>query len=397
MTPAPLALDDADLARCVSCGLCLPACPTWRVTGEERASPRGRIAAMRAVEWDGAPVDAAFEQVMEACVQCRGCEPACPAFVPFGHLMEGAREALHRYRRRSRPLGRRFAEWAGYRVLLPHHQLLLAATWVIWLLQRLRLVPRRLGVPPLRLRSLVRPLRSSPEGGETVVLFPGCVMDAWMRDVHRSSGRVIEAAGAAVRFPGRGADCCGALHLHAGRVDEASRLAARAVASMGGSDPVVVDSAGCAAAMKDYGRLLGTPEAAAFAARVREIDEWLAGRHLPLRPGGGRVVVQDPCHLRHVQRAEAGVRAVLGPAYEIVETDDGGLCCGAGGAYAALEPGLAGAIRDRKVEALERAGGPGALVASANPGCILYLRAAGVDARHPVELLAEALEEEPRG
>lgn len=396
-----LPLHDDDLARCVSCGLCLPACPTWRVTGLEMASPRGRIAAMRAVQWDGAPMDAEFERMMDECVQCRGCEPACPAFVPFGHLMEGARAALRRAgpgRSLFRSPARRLAEWLGYRVVLPRHRLLVWLSWVLWLLQRVRLLPRRLGVPPLRAGSLARPLRASaaPGRGDEVLLFPGCVMDAWMRDTHRAAVRVLGAAGGAARLPGRGADCCGALHAHAGRLDEARRLAARVVASMPGNAPVLVDSAGCAAAMKDYGRVLGTPEAAAFSARVREVHEWLAGRAVTgLRPVGRSVVVQDPCHLRHVQRSEGAVRAVLGRAYDLIETDDAGLCCGAGGAYAVLQPGLAGRIRERKVAALERAGGPRPTVASANPGCVVYLRAAGVDARHPLDLLAAALEVTP--
>jgi len=283
--------------------------------------------------------------------------------------------------------------------VLPRHRVLLVLTWLAWALQRLRLLPRRgpRALPPLSARSLARPLRSSSGAGDAVVLFTGCVMDAWMRDVHRCAVDVVEAAGAAVRFPGRGGDCCGALHVHAGRLDHARALARRVMASMVGDAPILVDSAGCGAAMQDYGRLLGTAEAEAFAARVVDIDTWLAGRTLPLRSGGGSVVVQDPCHLRNAQRAEGRVRDVLGAAYSIVETDDEGLCCGAGGAYAALQPGLSGAIRDRKVAAIAHVGGEGAVVASANPGCLLHLRAAGVDARHPVELLAAALARGERG
>jgi glycolate oxidase iron-sulfur subunit len=146
--------------------------------------------------------------------------------------------------------------------------------------------------------------------------------------------------------------------------------------------------------MKDYGRLLDTDEARAFSARVHDFAEWLVAQGLPpLRARGRVVVVQDPCHLRHVQRSHGAVRTALAKAYELRDTDDEGLCCGAGGAYAALEPQLAMAIRDRKVEALRRAA-PGAVVASANPGCMLHLRAAGVDARHPADLLAEALDDE---
>jgi glycolate oxidase iron-sulfur subunit len=183
--------------------------------------------------------------------------------------------------------------------------------------------------------------------------------------------------------------------VHAGRTEEARRLARRVITSMPGDAPVVVDSAGCGAAMKDYGRLLGTEEARAFAARVRDFSEWLAERGGPrVRRTGVPVVVQDPCHLRHVQGTAGAVRDVLAPAYDLRDTDDDGLCCGAGGAYNALQPELAAEIRDRKVAAIRRAGAADdVLVASANPGCAMHLAAAGLDVRHPAELLADALDE----
>ena len=146
--------------------------------------------------------------------------------------------------------------------------------------------------------------------------------------------------------------------------------------------------------MKDYGHLLGTPEAAAFAGRVRDFSEWLESQgSLRVRATGRAVVVQDPCHLRHVQKAAGAVRVVLAPAYDTVDTDDDGLCCGAGGAYNVLQPALAADIRDRKVAAIRRAGGDAdPLVVSANPGCAMHLAAAGLDVRHPADLLAEALD-----
>ncbi|MET0627163.1 MAG: (Fe-S)-binding protein [Acidimicrobiia bacterium] len=397
-----LPVSEDELVSCVACGLCLPHCPTYRVTGLELASPRGRIAAMRAVELDGAPLDAAFRDAMELCVQCRGCEAACPSGVPFGHLMEGAREALHAHPTAgSAPSGvfRRIVEWSAYVIVLPRHWLLLALTWVIWFGQRLRLVPRRFGIPQLSRRTLRTPLVADTDAD--AFLFTGCVMDAWQRDVHRAATQVMRAAGARVGLPGKGGDCCGALHVHAGRLDDARRLARRVIRSMPGDAAIVVDSAGCGAAMKDYGRLLGTVEARAFAARVRDFSEWVGEQApLPLRATGRTVVVQDPCHLRHVQRAHGAVHAVLAPAYDCRETADDGLCCGAGGAYAVLHPEIAGEIRDRKVAAIRAAAAPGRtngvpgdpVVASANPGCSMHLAAAGLDVRHPAELLATALD-----
>jgi glycolate oxidase iron-sulfur subunit len=341
----------------------------------------------------GAPIDAAFERAMNECVQCRGCEAACPSSVQFGHLMEATRSSLNDRGDRA-PFARRVAEWAAYRLLVPIHWLLLAATWAAWALQRLRAVPRRFGLPVLSARSLATPVDAPRGGNPSAWCFTGCVMDAWLRDTHRSTVRVMRAMGAAVARPGSGGACGGALHVHAGRTSEAERLARRVIASMPGAAPIVVNSAGCGAVMKDYGRLLGTAEAAAFSGRVRDFSEWVVEEGVPrVRSTATTVVVQDPCHLRHVQRAHAAVRTVLAPAYSLVETDDDGLCCGAGGAYAVLQPELANEIRERKADALRRAA-TGAIVASANPGCMLHLRQAGLDVRHPADLLADALIEQ---
>jgi glycolate oxidase iron-sulfur subunit len=386
----PLRLDADDLNACVSCGLCLPHCPTYRVTGREIASPRGRIAAMRAVETLDAPIDDAFRAAMEECVSCRGCEAACPSDVHFGALMEATRAALPPPRSRVR----RAAETLGYRVVLPRHWLLLACTWAAWVAQRLRLVPTRFGLPRLSARSLARSLDVPVGGSPDAWLFTGCVMDAWLRDTHRAAARVMRATGARVGRPPATAACCGALHLHAGREAAARTLATRVIRSMPGTAPIVVDSAGCGAAMKEYGMLLGTPEAHAFSDRVNDFSEWLALQPAPrMHRTAARVVVQDPCHLRHVQKVHAAVRAVLAPAYDLAETADEGLCCGAGGAYALTQPALSRRILGRKVEALRTAAGrPDPIVASANPGCMVQLRSAGIDARHPADLIAEVLE-----
>ncbi|HEX2850197.1 MAG TPA: (Fe-S)-binding protein [Acidimicrobiales bacterium] len=379
-----LRIDPDELVACVGCGLCLPHCPTYRVTAEETRSPRGRIAAMRAVERGDAAIDGTFTRLMDECVQCRGCEAACPSGVAFGHLMEGARDTL------AAEAG--YQPWwkrAGYAVL-GRHRLLLAASSALAVAQRLRLVPPSLGLPE-RLPVRRRPLAAS---GADVYLFTGCVMDAWMRDTHRAVQRVVEATGAGVALPGAGGDCCGALHVHAGLRDGARHLAERVMRSMPGDQPVLVDSAGCGAAMKEYGHLVGTEEARAFSARVRDVHEWLADR-LDALPEARRrfpvaVAVQDPCHLRHVQRTHLPVRAVLARYADLVELDDEGLCCGAGGAYSAQQPELAADIRDRKIAAVRRAGAT--VVASANPGCVMHLRAGGLDVRHPLEIVAEALD-----
>lgn len=374
-------LDDNELATCVSCGLCLPHCPTFRATGEEALSPRGRIAAIRAVHHDDAPVTPEFVSFMESCVQCRGCEPACPSGVHYGNLQEGVRETLAQ-RHRITPRWQRAAF-----AVLPRHRLLLAGSSALAVAQRMHLVPRRAGLTKLAMRR-PQPLRAT---GTDVWLFTGCVMDAWMRDTHRSTAKVLDHLGVTFALPGKGGGCCGALHTHAGLTDAARHLAANVMSSMPGDAPIVVNSAGCGAALKEYGHLLGTPDAAVFGARVLDVHEFVAQHIDRLRPTRrvGPVIVQDPCHLRHVQKAHMAVRTVLAPVADLVELDDDGLCCGAGGAYSVMEPALAGQIRERKLASIARAGG--GLVASANPGCAMHLAAAGLTVRHPIDILAEAL------
>ncbi len=385
-----LGLDDDELTSCVACGLCLPHCPTFLITGRDTESPRGRIALMRAVQNEEAPVTGEVLRSMETCVQCLGCETACPSGVPFGHLMEGTRAALAAEGRIT-PWWQRL----GLR-LLRHRRALLAGSTLLALAGRLRLLPaRRLGLPA-RL-----PLRRGRHraSGTDVWLFTGCVMDAWQRHTHLAVQRVLEAAGVGVTPTAGVAPCCGALHSHAGLEPDAVAIARRVITALSVDDrPVLVDSAGCGAAMKHYGRLLGTGEAETFAARVFDVHEWLADRldglldgRADVEPLDLTVAVQDPCHLRHAQQSHEAVPAVLGPfVRELVTLDDDGLCCGAGGAYSMLEPELAMAIRSRKTAAVERSGA--SVVASANPGCSLHLAAAGLDVRHPLELVAQALD-----
>ncbi len=163
---------------------------------------------MRMVELDGAPIDDAFETAMNECVQCRGCEAACPSSVQFGHLMEHTRAALHespqRGSNRHGSYARRALEWIGYRLVLPNHWLLMAVTWLAWLGQRLRLVPRRFALPQLSARSLATPVDAPRGGAPDAWLFTGCVMDAWLRDTHRSTVRVMRAAGVHDRSSGSG-------------------------------------------------------------------------------------------------------------------------------------------------------------------------------------------------
>ena len=399
MATSQLRLDPVELAACVSCGLCLPTCPTYRVSGSEAESPRGRITLMRLIESGASPLTAGAATFFDSCVQCRACDVACPSGVQFGHLIEATKTSLQLEMPRRLPIVRRLGLRSGL-WLLGHHRLLRGAAIGLVVAQRLRMVPRSVALPRVRISEIRLPLAITPTAaqGEPVWLFTGCVMDAWQRSIHQDAITVLEFAGARISLPDSPSSCCGALHSHAGNHEQAQTLARATMASMPGADPILVDSAGCGAAMKEYGHLLGTTEAEAFSARVFDVHEWLARpdrlRRLQLSPTGETVVVQDPCHLRNVQRVSGAVRTVLGAAYEIVETADDALCCGAGGAYSVLQPDIANEIRSRKVAALQRATqGDGSVpVASANPGCIIHLGAAGVRTEHPMTLVRRALD-----
>ena len=378
-----LKLDEDDLNTCVQCGLCLPHCPTYRVTGDETQSPRGRIKLMREVQDNNVPVTAEVLDAFASCVQCRGCEPACPSSVPYGHLMEQTRETLTEAGEMT-PWWQRLAMKP-----LAQPKVLGLGTAALGVAKRLKVVPDRLGLPddiPLRQEPLVAT-------GTDVYLFTGCVMDAMQRDVHRAGLEVLTAAGFGVTPTNDLAPCCGALHTHAGLTNDARGLATSMMDALESDKPIIVDSAGCGAAMKDYEHLLGTEAAKQFAERVYDIQEFLADHvdKLPtVTPLPLKVAVQDPCHLRHVQRVHEATRVVLRPfVAELVELDDDGLCCGAGGAYSVLQPELAGKIRDRKLASIDRA--TPEVVASANPGCSMHLGAAGVETVHPIELIHRAI------
>nr|WP_279586809.1 heterodisulfide reductase-related iron-sulfur binding cluster [Ilumatobacter fluminis] len=341
---------------------------------------------MRSVQDDDQPVTSAIVEAFDTCVQCRGCEPACPSGVPYGDLIGATRTTIASEVSKPSPLLR-----IGLAALV-RPRLLRAVSTVTAYAQRLRLVPSRLGVPRLALHRT--PRRST---GSDVVLFTGCVMDAWQRHIHDAAQRSLERAGFAVFVSGDLAPCCGALHHHAGLHDRAVQLAKHVVEALPSDVPIVVDSAGCGAAMKAFGSLLpDDPSAANFARRVVDINEFLA-EHLDAVEGLGdvdpleiSVAIQDACHLRHVQGVHQATRTLLQPVVrELRELDDLGLCCGAGGAFSVMQPELSRRIRDLKLASIRRADAD--IVVSANPGCSGHLATAGVEVCHPIELFDRAL------
>lgn len=400
----PEAPSDSELASCVQCGLCLPVCPTYRLTGEEGASPRGRLTAMSAIADGVAPVDDTFEEMMSFCLQCRACEAACPSLVPFGRAMEGARAELtaqrpNRHRRmRHRLLGRR---------ALGSRRSMSAATKAAALGQRIgahRWMPSPVGRGlaglrwlPWRSRSIVG--SSWPAIGDevgTAALLSGCVMDPWFGDVHRASIAVLRRAGFRVVVPD-GQTCCGALAAHDGAAARAKKMADTNDVAFAGFDLVVTNSAGCGAHMKDH--VLAGSDGNVVASPVRDVTEVVAaaiedGRLPAVGATGRRVAIQDPCHLRHAQRVIEEPRLIVGAAgYEPIDIDPLALCCGAAGVYSLLRPDTSAELGRRKAEQVQAAGVR--LVASANPGCEMQLRSyLGRSYRiaHPVEIYAEAID-----
>ena len=309
-----------------------------------------------------------------------------------------ARSARRTRAAENRSWLRRLAEWAGFALVLPRHRLLIALTWVTLVGQRLHLVPRRFGLPRLSARSLREPLHADEHGD--AVLFTGCVMDAWQRDVHRAALTVMRAAGARPALPGPGGDCCGALHAHAGGSPTRDVWRGRVIRSMPGDAPVVVDSAGCGAAMKDYGRLLGTPEAVAFSARVQDFSEWLAAQRTTHPARHRRRAGRAGPVPSAARAARAGLRAHRArPGVRPCATPTTTACAAAPAAptpcSSPSSPGRSVSARcvpsAAPPERVTQGGTP--IVVSANPGCAMHLGAAGLIVRHPAELIAEALED----
>ncbi len=392
---------DDDVATCVACGLCLPHCPTYRLTGEESASPRGRITAMRAVGEGRAEVDATFARFMDLCLACRACEDVCPSHAPFGRMIERARVQIEPLRSRRA----RFLRWLGLDAALPRRKLL----WLAAALQPLAkpFLPKRVRVlVPKRSELFSRlPRVTEPEDGPrgTVALLSGCVQDRWFRAANLATIRVLARNGWRVAVP-RQQTCCGALSAHYGHLDTARKLAVRDISALGDADVVIVNAAGCGSHMKGYGELLDTEEAHAFSAKVRDLMEFLHDEGtLPPAAGLGAglatttVAYHDACHALRAQGIREQPRAVLRqvPGLDVVEIPNGDRCCGAAGLYNVLQPEMADELMRQKAEAIASTGAT--IVASANPGCTMQivagLRAIGkpdIEVVHPVELIDRA-------
>jgi len=381
-------------------------------------SPRGRIYLMKSGLEGRVAMTDTFVRHFDACLGCMACVTACPSGVQYAPLIEATRDQIER--RHSRSVGDRLFRNLLFSIVPFPLRLRLALAplvvfrWIQPLLLRagvLRMLPSRLRAlaelaPPVSLRGLMAtvPAYTPPSGAPRlrVGLLTGCVQRLVFGHVNAATVRVLAAEGCEVAVPA-GQGCCGALALHAGRLDEARGFARRTIAAFeaAGLERVVANAAGCGSSMKEYGTLLADDpswagRAAAFSARVRDVTELLvelgpprAVRHpLPLR-----VAYHDACHLAHAQGIRQQPRDLLAgiPGVELLAFGEGDMCCGSAGIYNLVEPDAARDLGARKVANIAAVNPE--VVATANPGCTLQIAAAAarrgdtMPVLHPIELV----------
>jgi glycolate oxidase iron-sulfur subunit len=405
----------ADLDKCVHCGLCLNACPTYRELHVEMDSPRGRIYQMVQVA-GGAPVSESYAEHIDLCLACRACETACPSGVKYGRLVEAARAEIEQ--RTVRPFAARVLRKLVFDYLLPSRTALRFAGAGLAVYQRsgLQRVVRAAGLIPLGLRdgeslapAVETPFffrdygRVFPARGARrycVACLGGCIANVAFARLNEATVRVLQANGCEVHVPAA-QTCCGALHVHAGLRDTARKLVRRNIDAVvdGGFDAILTNAGGCGSTLKEYDELLeGDPRAARFARLVKDVNEFLAAAGTVAEMGEVRATVtyQDSCHLAHGQGVRAAPRKLLRavPGLTLKEMPMSDSCCGSAGIYNVIHADMAMTLLEKKM-ALVNATGAERIV-TANPGCMLQLRA-GVQrwghsqqVQHVVEILDES-------
>lgn len=406
-----------DIARCVHCGFCLQACPTYLQLGMETDSPRGRIALIDAMTSGRAAPTKALLGHLDLCLQCRACETACPSGVPFGRIMETARaEAVESG---ARPFAWRL-RIGVMRHVLPRRSRLAVLFGLLRLYQRSPIRERVRGAGVLRrvapgLAAAEAAMPEMPARGfapppqpygltKSVAMLTGCVMPHVYARTHEATVRVLNRLGYRVVFP-ETQTCCGALNLHGGDRRFARKLARQNIAAFERADveAIVVNSAGCGSTMKEYGELLAADavwaaRAEGIAAKTRDVLEFVAGHEIgPLGRVAAMVTYQDSCHLVHAQRINRPPRTILEaiPGVELREMPSADRCCGSAGTYSLVQRGMSQRLLDDKMESIEATGAT--TIATANPGCMMQLEAGlrqrGIDGRvvHVIELLDYAM------
>ena len=326
-----------DLDRCVHCGLCLNACPTYRELGLEADSPRGRVYQMVQVAAGNLPVSDSYREHIGLCLACRACETACPSGVQYGRLVEGARAEIERHTKRLWPA--RALQTFVFRRLLPSRFLLGVAGAGLYLYQAsgLRKLVRSLKVlnlmgrlgeleqlappaePPFFFRQIGKTFPAQGARRHRVALVAGCIANVSFARLNEATVRVLQRNGCEVVLP-EGQTCCGALHVHSGLREEARGLARRNIDAFldGGFDAIITNAAGCGSTLKEYHELLECDpayreRAHEFTRLVKDVNEFLASIELnrAMRPVRATVTYQDSCHLAHGQRVRLAPRKLL--------------------------------------------------------------------------------------
>ena len=387
-------LKDDDLATCVHCGLCLDACPTFRATGLETESPRGRIQLM--TEWKRGTLPFTEDQArhIDLCLGCRTCEAVCPSGVPYGRIIEAGRAEVEHIRQ---PSSKRWLARTALRQLVGHPLRLRVFGSMTRAAQAVGLTKiARSGRQLPQLEAQFRAPHSgiAPAIGARryrVAFLVGCVMPILYPRSHAAAVRLLQLAGCEVWFP-QGERCCGALLAHNGDLEGATRLrdANMRIYGRGQFDALIVDSAGCGSHLKDF-----YPE---LTGRVKDLTEWLAEVGLPPAEHEVkvRVTYQDACHLAHAQRIRKQPRDLIRalPGIELVEMRHPEICCGAAGLYSTLEPAMSTTILREKTDDVLSTRAD--LVVTANPGCQMQLstgirsRGSNMGVEHIAELLVRA-------
>lgn len=421
-TPFPVIpeLQHEDLLDCVHCGICLSACPTYDVLGTEADSPRGRIYLIRALAEGRARIEESTVRHLDSCLGCLACQTACPSAVPYGELLNEARHQIEkRYKRPAKDLRAR-------KVLLdlvtsPARMapLMFGAKVMggifgegggpVLMVNRFLFGPRapKMPVPP-DAGLTVKPLPAfTPAKGERrakVTLLAGCVMQVMFQRVNHATLRVLAENGCDVTVA-HSAGCCGAFHMHNGFLEDAREKARALIQAYEREefDALVINSAGCGSAIKEYRELFHDEpawqeRAARLIARAKDVSEYLVelGFRPPARELRKRVAYHDACHLAHAQKVRSEPRQLLQsvPGLELVEFANSDWCCGSAGIYNFLQPELAVQLQEKKVANITAASPE--VVVMGNPGCHSWieagLRARGsqVEVMHTVELLDRA-------
>lgn len=424
----PDAPTQKDLDKCVHCGLCLNACPTYRELGVEMDSPRGRIYQMVQVATGAAPLNDTYKEHMDLCLGCRACETACPSGVQYGKLIEAARTELHA--RVERPFPWKQIEDFVFGTLLSTPWMLRIVGFKMWVYQKsgLESLVRGTGLMKLlgplgKIEHLTPEAQTPsffskygqvfPAEGERryrVALLGGCIANIFFARLHEATVRVLQKNGCEVHVPEQ-QTCCGALHAHAGRRDDARVLARQNIDALVGKgfDAIISNTGGCGATLKEYHEILEhdhayEKKAHEFVKLMKDVNEFLGS--IELNPKMGhverRVTYQDSCHLCHGQKVKLQPRKLLRqiPGLDFVEMPASDVCCGSAGIYNVVQNEMAEEILQSKMRNVNAV--KPQQIASSNPGCMIQLSAGakmhGHEAlksnpepvRHIVELLDEA-------